>query len=129
MHLYRERNQWNPEYVAAPRRSIDVNEAAGISNPQPNPQFVWSCMTCAAFGSPRVLVSCCRTYSRSAVTAEAAGSSPVVPAIFSNHLQALMEMNQGILGDDKLQTPPSDPRLAKSWRLLDRSRLGQQARW
>ena len=87
MHLYRERNQWNPEYVAALRRSIDVNEAAGISNPQPNPQFVWSCMTCAAFGSPRVLVSCCRTYSRSAVTAEAAGSSPVVPAILFNHFR------------------------------------------
>lgn len=27
-------------------------------------------MTCAAFGSPRVLVSCCKTISRSAVTAE-----------------------------------------------------------
>src|SRR5256885_1181835 len=40
-------------------------------------------MTCAAFGSPRVLVSYCKTNSRSAVTAEAAGSSPVVPAIFS----------------------------------------------
>jgi hypothetical protein len=36
-------------------------------------------MICAAFGSPRVLVSCCKTNSRSAVTAEVAGSSPVVP--------------------------------------------------
>jgi len=44
-------------------------------------------MTYAAFGSPRVVVSCCKTISRSAVTAEAAGSSPVVPAIHSNHLR------------------------------------------
>jgi hypothetical protein len=28
------------------------------------------------------LGSCCKTYSRSAVTAEAAGSSPVAPAIY-----------------------------------------------
>ena len=37
-----------------------------ISDPQSNPRFVMSCMTCAAFGSPRVLVSCCKTYARSA---------------------------------------------------------------
>ena len=55
-------------------------------NPQSNPQFAMSCMTCAAFGSPRMLVSCCNTYSRSAVTAKAAGSSPVVPAIHSKRV-------------------------------------------
>ena len=38
-------------------------------------------MTHAAFGSLRVFVGCCKTISRSAVTAEAAGSSTVVPAI------------------------------------------------
>jgi hypothetical protein len=39
----------------------------------------------AAFGSPRTLVSCCKTYNRAAVTAEAASSSLAVPAIlFAN---------------------------------------------
>ncbi len=38
------------------------------------------------------------------VTAEAAGSSPVVPAITFNHLQALVQTDQGILGDDKRKT-------------------------
>jgi 2-methylcitrate dehydratase PrpD len=37
-------------------------------------------MTYAAFGSPRGFVSCCKTYPRRAVTAEAAGSSPVGPS-------------------------------------------------
>ena len=60
-----------------------------ILNPQPNPQNAMSCTTSAYFGSPRGLVSCCKTYSRSAVTAEVASSSLVVPAI-SN--QALTEM-------------------------------------
>ena len=32
-----------------------------FSNPQPNPQEVMFCTTCAAFGSPRGLVSCCKT--------------------------------------------------------------------
>jgi len=32
-----------------------------ISNPQPNPQNALSCTTCAAFGSPRGLVSSCKT--------------------------------------------------------------------
>jgi len=39
-------------------------------------------MTCAALGSPRVLVSGCKPISRSAVRAEVASSSLVVPAIF-----------------------------------------------
>lgn len=38
-------------------------------NPQPNPQPEWCCMTYAALGSPRMLVSCCKTISRIAVTA------------------------------------------------------------
>lgn len=41
-----------------------------LFNPHPNPQFAYPCATCAAFGSPRALVSCCKTISRSAVTAE-----------------------------------------------------------
>ena len=36
---------------------------------------------CGAFGSPHELVSCCKAISRSAVTAEVAGSGPVVSAI------------------------------------------------
>jgi hypothetical protein len=35
-----------------------------IANPQPNPQNAMSCTTCAVFGSPRVLVSCCKTSPR-----------------------------------------------------------------
>jgi hypothetical protein len=58
-----------------------------LLNPKSNPQFAWSCTTCAAFGSPRVLVSCCKAISRSAVTAEAASSSSVVPAIVFKNLQ------------------------------------------
>ena len=45
-----------------------------------NQQFMASCAACAIFGSPRVVLTGCKTNSRSAVTAEAAGSSPVVPA-------------------------------------------------
>ncbi len=40
----------------------------GFSNPQPNPQKMMPCTTCAYFGSPRESVSHCKTYSRSAVT-------------------------------------------------------------
>jgi hypothetical protein len=46
-------------------------ERAGFSNPQ----IEWSCMTCAAFGSPRVPVSCCKTDSSSAVTVAWLGTS------------------------------------------------------
>jgi hypothetical protein len=35
-----------------------------FSNPQPNPQQAMSCMTSAYFGSPRGLVSCCKTQPR-----------------------------------------------------------------
>jgi hypothetical protein len=42
---------------------------AGFSNPPFNPQNMMSCMTYAALGSPRVFASCCKTNSRSAVTA------------------------------------------------------------
>jgi hypothetical protein len=38
------------------------------------------------------------------VTAEVASSSLVVPAIFFNHLLALIPTDQGILGDDKRKT-------------------------
>jgi hypothetical protein len=41
-----------------------------------------SCTVYGYFGSPRVVVSCCKTYSRSAVMAEVASSSLVVPATF-----------------------------------------------
>jgi len=45
------------------------------------PQFEWSYMTCDAFGVPARLERCWNTYSSSVVTAEAAGSSPIVRAI------------------------------------------------
>ena len=57
-----------------------------ISNPQPNPQFVVSCTSYGYFGSPRVLVCCCKTVRRCPVTAEVASSSLVVPAILSKAL-------------------------------------------
>ena len=68
--------------TAAARRSF-------ISNPQPNPHDAMSCATSANFGSPRGLLSRCKTESRYSVTAEAAGSSPVVPAIPFNLLARL----------------------------------------
>ena len=44
-------------------------------------QFVRPCTACRYFGGLRVVLSCCKTEIGYAVTAEAAGSSPVVPAI------------------------------------------------
>ena len=68
------------------------------SQPTTNPQNAMSYMTSANFGSPRGLVSCCKTYSRSAVTAEVASSSLVVPAIPLNGLQRTPENNRVRLG-------------------------------
>jgi hypothetical protein len=51
--------------------------AKSFPNPQPNPQNAMSCTTCAVSGSPRVLVSCCKTSPRCAVTAEAAGPAAI----------------------------------------------------
>jgi len=48
-----------------------------------------TCTTYGYFGSPRRFVSRCETYPGLTVTAEAAGSSPVVPAIFSNSCKTL----------------------------------------
>jgi hypothetical protein len=42
-----------------------------VFQPTIQPQNVMSCMTCAAFGSPRVVLSC-ETDNRATVTAEAA---------------------------------------------------------
>src|SRR5262249_11774587 len=44
---------------------------------------------------PACLLSCCETYSRSAVTAEAAGSSPVAPAIHSPALTETTPISRG----------------------------------
>src|SRR6266849_5992258 len=60
-----------------------------ILNPQPNPQNAMSYTTSAYFGSPRGLVSCCKTYPGKTVTAEVASSSLVVPAILSKGLSLL----------------------------------------
>jgi hypothetical protein len=60
----------------------------GFPNPQPNPQILMSCATWRYFGSPRGLVSCCKTNPRYAVTAEVASSSLVVPAILFSKLRS-----------------------------------------
>jgi hypothetical protein len=93
----------DPEFQKDETRQRAVSFSQ-IFNPQPNPQFLYPCATCAACGSPRVFVSCCKTNSRSAVTAEAAGSSPVVPAIFLNHLQGPAKTNLGPFGSNKNST-------------------------
>ena len=66
-----------------------------IPNPQSNPQNAMSYATSANFGSPRGLVSCCKSYSRSAVTAEVASSSLVVPAILFKHLHPNVQQIRG----------------------------------
>src|ERR1035441_9905635 len=75
--------------------------AGGFSNPQPNPQKMMSCTTCRYFGSPRVVVSRCKTYPGYAVTAEVASSSLVVPAILLNCLQGTSKSNLGPFGSNK----------------------------
>src|SRR5258708_8486872 len=60
-----------------------------ILNPQPNPQNAMSYTTSAYFGSPRGLVSCCKTYPSKTVTAEVASSSLVVPAIHSKAVRRI----------------------------------------
>ena len=52
-----------------------------ISNPQPNPQIVMSCTAYGYFGSPRRLVSCCKTNKRYSDKGEVGGSSPPRPTI------------------------------------------------
>src|SRR5262245_14584286 len=76
-----------------------------ILNHHCNRQTEWSYMTSAAFGSPCVLVSCCKTISRSAVTAEAAGSSPVVPAIHSKQLVKAFSPHCGSDSDSTCEDP------------------------
>ena len=71
-----------------PRRKeawIDATSMV-ISNPHSNPQCVMSCMTSACFGSPRGLLSCCKTYPGSIDTVEVCGSSPHGPTILFKQL-------------------------------------------
>src|SRR5229473_2232378 len=75
-----------------------------ILNPQPNPQNAMSYTTSAYFGSPRGLVSCCKTYPSKTVTAEVASSSLVVPAILFNSLDG---MANSPLGASRGQLAPS----------------------
>jgi hypothetical protein len=63
-----------------------------IADPQPDPQFLRSCTTSALLGSPRGGCKSFRTWSGSAVTAEVAGSSPVVPAIHSKRVTERMDL-------------------------------------
>src|ERR1700687_3657315 len=57
-----------------------------ISNPHSNPQCVVTCTTSAYFGSPRGLLSCCKTYPGKIDTVEVCGSSPHGPTIIFNTL-------------------------------------------
>jgi hypothetical protein len=56
-------------------------EFVDFFNPQSNPQTMMSCATSAYFGSPRGLVSCCKTYSCCSDKGEVGGSSPPRPTI------------------------------------------------
>jgi len=68
--LVRVRFSSSKEGAQSANRSVSfVLQLHGIFNPQPNPQKAMSCTTCAVFGRPRVLVSCCKTSPRCAVTA------------------------------------------------------------
>src|SRR5882672_9227373 len=57
-----------------------------ISNPQSDPQSMMSCATSAYFGSPRGLLSCCKTYPCHLDTVEVCGSSPHGPTILFKQL-------------------------------------------
>src|SRR4029077_9759481 len=50
----------------------------------------------ATLGSPRGLVSCCKTYHRAAVTAEVVSSSLVVPATYFQQLIEVPHFRAGI---------------------------------
>ena len=71
---------WFNRSPSSERTDLPGCRGRQISNPQPNPQFVVSCTSYGYFGSPRVLVSCCKPINAT-VTAEVASSSLVVPAI------------------------------------------------
>ena len=62
------------------------------------------------------------------VTAEAAGSSPVDPAILLNGLQTYLLPDQGILGDDNSKPRFSHREFAPQLPSLDQLWRGQQAR-
>src|SRR5215470_5362394 len=55
-------------------------------NLQSNPQIEWSCTTCVAFGSPRVVLSCCKADKRGAVTAGRRVRDPPSPQIIPKEL-------------------------------------------
>jgi hypothetical protein len=62
-----------------------------IFNPHPDPQHPVSCATSAYFGSPRGLVSCCKTYSCCPDKGEVGGSSPPRPTIqITNEYAAIL---------------------------------------
>src|SRR5713226_9176141 len=97
-----------------------------ILNPQPNPQNAMSYTTSAYFGSPRGLVSCCKTYPSKTVTAEVASSSLVVPAILLNGLQRTPKTDLGPFGSNKrfricrFAVPPHpNNREKRTFRLVD----------
>ena len=57
-----------------------------FSNPHPNPQKMMSCATYGYFGSPRGLVSCCKTKERFSDKGEVDCSSQSRPTNLSNSL-------------------------------------------
>jgi hypothetical protein len=61
--------------------NADRHGIRGLFNPQSNPQTMMCCTTSAYFGSPRGLVSCCKTNARYSDKGEVGGSSPPRPTI------------------------------------------------
>jgi hypothetical protein len=58
-----------------------TEQPKGKSNPQRKPQIAMSCTAYGYFGSPRGLVSCCKTNKRYPDKGEVGGSSPPRPTI------------------------------------------------
>src|SRR5258708_31014197 len=69
-----------------------------FSNPQSNPESMMSCTTSAYFGSPRGLLSCCKSYPCYLDTVEVCGSSPHGPTIFFSELASTTSPGKAPIG-------------------------------
>src|SRR5258708_39241877 len=72
-----------------------------FSNPQSNPESMMSCTTSAYFGSPRGLLSCCKSYPCHLDTVEVCGSSPHGPTIFFSELASTTFLGKAPIGSIK----------------------------
>src|SRR4029077_5980054 len=70
--------------------NADCRRIRGLFRPQSNPQHTMSCTTSAYFGSPRGLVSCCKTESCYSDKGDVSGSRPPVCAIFWGDYRGLV---------------------------------------